>query len=935
MPTPATHTSFPEEPSSYVNTQWQAGMGSVSIYNNMLEIDGERVLDTSVNYTTPGISVTFRAAFPKYGRYDSIGLTQVGSEFQDTPHNTGIAFQTLGDTTEIYAAIVDNDVSLFLKAVQNNDEKTHTYQFIWTSNCVVFFVDGIQVAEFIGSLTTPNLQFGIDDLVPNDDGIMTVQSVDIDTCSDFPESNCVQGVLRSQCEDASGDNEFNVFTPYPDGTTTGCLPVQPCREQCGPTACQVSAFVQPLDDGDSVIEYFLTGACVGITELDIDTHNAAGSCAIPAGQLACGFIAPRASPYFDEDFNDEGSSSESSSESSSSFSQSKATAKCVVSHSHCSGSTRLSIPIDPTTFRGVALHVSHHFNITVGGVSLSTSACTEQCELLLPVPQCLTPTTDDDDDDAANNQLTTPLDTPDLSDLTTECDTPSAAWIASHTSPSDQRVAAQAFLNAYDVELMSLMMCAPGAVASSDPTTVAFPAANTDVACDYTQCAQPPAASQTVGGYLTYAETLFNQATTEYAMQKFNAARQSVCCAEYIVNDIAKGESTCATTASPCSVAAIYPGAGSIAAYEAELASTQGALPGTRKRSAASDAPYANAQASTEQASASVQRTVLFEECGVPHGNYVPDNDINDAVYATTATSFVDHTTKYWVSSVLHITPVALGTLRDFAVDWRFTDAGVFPGSEVRVVHYGIGATTTCYTANGAGSAECPPADSARLYMSARAALPQHTGAGSPFINTLPNMARATMAHTTVVLITLPIGYKGVPTLKYAFELRDRETSCVTKTIVPTVGAAGGVGLVVPSPFLYPLEGVPAYLNATQVPRGGVCVGGAQSSARCSEKQECAGGYCETHENSANSLHCIDAPQPGVNLNTFCSRKSQCPYGRCYASDESLDQHGAYPALAEFLRTRGTQNTAWFAARTPPGQIDETVYYDPAAHSTK
>src|SRR5690606_14880611 len=128
----------------------------------------------------------------------------------------------------------------------------------------------------------------------------------------------------------------------------------------------------------------------------------------------------------------------------------------------------------------------------------------------------------------------------------------------------------------------------------------------------------------------------------------------------------------------------------------------------------------------------------------------------------------------------------------------------------------------------------------------------------------------------------------------------DRAGSCVVRTGTYE-RQENSYGLVVPTPFLYPLEGVPAFLDAKLVPSGGICVGGDNSAARCDEQQECEGGYCELH--GAHAYTCFDAPAPGNNPGTVCSRTSQCPYGRCYAHDDALDQHGAYPALAEYLLT--------------------------------
>ncbi len=198
-----------------------------------------------------------------------------------------------------------------------------------------------------------------------------------------------------------------------------------------------------------------------------------------------------------------------------------------------------------------------------------------------------------------------------------------------------------------------------------------------------------------------------------------------------------------------------------------------------------------------------------------------------------------------------------------------------------------------------------------------RAALPQHSAAASLYVNTRTGLPLAKAAHVALLIIELPSDTRHAPTLALEFELRDRAdpTSVVQTAHWP--GDAGGFGVVVPSPFYYPTEGVPAYLNVTLVPTGGICIGGDNGGMRCSDMQECAGGFCELYGDNAYS--CVDTQKQGVAADSLCSRPTQCPYGRCYGHSEAPSEQGAYPALAEFLVSRRTETpTGSSAARRAP-----------------
>lgn len=782
-------------------------------------------------------------------------------------------------------------------------------------------------------------------------------------------------MLRKQCE---SNSTFAVFTPYPAGANTSeCLPDQPCRLNCA--GCSVSAFVTDLENGEHVIEYFVTGAstCLQlISEIVFDSRVALGGgvgaefCELKCDDASCGFVAPYSQQFVELTHDDSTDTSESSLSSTAARD-----AKCRVTKDQCSKAHRLVLPLSGA-HRGVALHVPKGFDVTTATAWLRDSHCNATCELKLPVPTCSelpeqpcggapcddgasashssksgksgksgkssktvkAKTTTSENDYAVSPLAQLALKGQDAADVGA-CETPSAAWLAAHQSVADERVAARAWANAVDAELAALISCHAQAVSSVELQVISLPDDGKN-SCDYGQCqasldlASPLTGNHpptTVTQFLARAAELSLAARHFYSQGRYTQARQSSCCAEAIVQNIL-ARYQCAET--HCSLATIYPGAGSIEAYAA-LLDGKGADGRRRKRQEDTDAPYDLAKAANaDQESAAGQYIVLFEECDAPHGSFVPDNDINDAVFAVSASSIVEaRSNGAWLATTVHLAPIALGSLRDFALDLRFADAGLPSGAQVRLIHYGTAATETCYTVNSLAdeTLECPSANSVRLFRSLRAALPQHEAvADSPYINTQRNAPASPPAHITSLFVTLPRHYHKTPAFKLAFELRDRSSSCLVQTLRWN-GAQKerGIGLIVPAPFRYPLEGIPAYFNDSMIPRGGLCVGGDNARARCNEAQECDGGYCEMHGD--NAFHCVDAPQPGVNTDALCSRSSQCPYGTCYSYDGIDDDRGAYPLLEHFLESAGTTDADWYKTLSS----DQEIYYDRSPHDSR
>jgi hypothetical protein len=290
---------------------------------------------------------------------------------------------------------------------------------------------------------------------------------------------------------------------------------------------------------------------------------------------------------------------------------------------------------------------------------------------------------------------------------------------------------------------------------------------------------------------------------------------------------------------------------------------------------------------------------IAFEQCTL--SPLTPrDNDTNDFVFEVTAEASIDKTTGEWLDYTLLLQPLAIGSTDDFALDVRFDDIGLPVGSRVHLIRLGAEPLDDCFTVNSVHdeTAACPSMSTVRLFRSVRAALPApSTAHQAPYINTLRDQPHQLAAHTAMLTILPPPGTPRPLNLRLDFELRTRnvvpsKTCVVRSNLLRSDGT--GYAVVVPAPFAWPLEGVPAFLaEGTR----GICVGGDEAANACSERQECPNGYCILDEASDQRYRCYDSPNAGENPYTSCARISQCPYGSCYGYAGS-NQHGAYPTLA-------------------------------------
>lgn len=717
-------------------------------------------------------------------------------------------------------------------------------------------------------------------------------------------SDCTGLTVRKACEDS---NPFAVFTERGGDDVVdenNCLVSQPCRQPCGASTCKVSALVKTLPDGAHVIEYFVVG-CTNVTvgALLFERESAlAGSlrCGVSCDDVACGFESPLGVGYLSLSETDEFDRPLTTDRDASEVCRVTEKKTCEPARS------QLVVPLH-SAYRGVSLYVPRRFSVELDWVRLrlaGNETCGSLCELKLPVPRCnkpeVEPCGDACDQEASDSERS-------LSSTTTsrsndqhhngsgqgsECELPSSG-----NGTCTQAVGA-AWLNLYEARAAALLRCKASAVASNEPLSVPINASSICTVCVRSSV-------DTVGEYLAAAVSLVADARANgtNCTAKIELAR----CAELIVRTVLEryncGLRSCGTDYS-------HPhGGGSEHGSDGGHHSEGGRGHKSGRKQ--------HHKRGLGDSAATGDFVVAFEECERSHASFVPDNDLNDAVFVVSATSLLDG--DEWRSTNLHVSPVALGSLRDYSLDLRFADAGIPAGSVVRVVHYGVGASVACYTVNSLDdeTTECPSASSVRLVRSVRAALPQNDAAAdSPYINTLVALPRAEAAHRSSLYITLPSGTSrdNAAELRVALELRDRSGGCIVQT---ARRGAEGLGVVIAAPaFRYPREGVPAYFNDTLLPRGGICVGGDNARARCDEVQECRGGYCELRGTEAFS--CVDAAESAA-----CSRVSQCPYGDCYAPAGIDDERGAYPLLEHFVESGGATDRDWFEHASE----DESVFY--------
>ena len=716
-------------------------------------------------------------------------------------------------------------------------------------------------------------------------------------------------------------------------------------------------------------------------------HKAhAPQCTVAADDLLCGYLAPYDDdahrfelPFEDDDTQDSFLDPNDDDTSDGDFSRSGASHLAHHGHDHehkcalrddkkCAHrhEKRVLVPLRGG-FRGTAVHVPHGYAIELRNVNVFAHSnrfhCVVECELPLPVPVCTRVDESDDDDDdkecancadespyadyhreyaagaddAALQRVGSPepaaAAAPAAASAYGECERLDAAWLAAQSdATAAAQTAALAWMNVAGERASALARCAAGAFVDNGAMRVGALARDSAVSCDYAQCAASLATASLLSGgvapssaaqFAARAEELLGAAAEHYSDMRFAQARQAACCAERVYGALlARSAAQCGTQ--HCGAAHVYP-------TENDSAPERDAL--LRKRDVGahdSGAAYRIAEPVQRARVRGAGRAVLaFEECGAPSNDFVPDNDFNDAVFAVSADSALSLVDGAWLSSTLHIEPLALGTQRDHALELRFADAGVPDGARVRLVRYGAPSSVECYTANAPHGAtlECPSASVLRIFRSLRAALPQHAAVDAPFVNTLAGEPLARAAHRAAIFVDVPRHYRTTPTLRVALELRDRKSNCVVQSArFDARRALHGAAVLAPAPFDYPLEGVPAYLNATLV-ADGVCVGGDAARRRCRAPQECAGGYCQLH--GADAYLCVDAPQRGVNRDAFCSRKSECPYGRCYGNVARPEERGAYPALADYLESGGKRARDWHSERAAHAH---TTTYDRRAH---
>ena len=295
---------------------------------------------------------------------------------------------------------------------------------------------------------------------------------------------------------------------------------------------------------------------------------------------------------------------------------------------------------------------------------------------------------------------------------------------------------------------------------------------------------------------------------------------------------------------------------------------------------------------------------LAFDQCAL--SEVAPDdNDINDGVFEVSATSHILDDTLLDYTVVVR--PLAFGSLYEASLDVRLADIGIPHGSHIYLSNIGSEPHTVCYTygTQNDGTAECPAMTTLRLFRSVRAAFKPVVGTyhDAKYINTVVKVPHADASHMAMMIVYPPAGTPASVALNIRLDFEmvyslGEEASCTVRSNGLVTSGTGGFAVIVPAPFRWPVEGVPAYLE-----QGGICVGGDDAGEQCTERQQCPNGYCNTEKGGAQ-WRCIDSSGPGVNIRTSCSRASQCAYGFCYGYEGS-HRSGTYAGLKQWLECVG------------------------------
>jgi hypothetical protein len=693
-------------------------------------------------------------------------------------------------------------------------------------------------------------------------------------------SQCVPGVLDSQCT----TNEFDLFTPYPAGTSqTDCLSTQPCAEACcASPGLAVTARVVHAGDGTSTIEYYFSGTAPAEIALS------GGAACAGVHNYKCKFIAGAGSVFEADDRRSDFESSSSSSESSigddaSVYSSDSASTPsgCTVTQAACGLTITLA-----AGYSGVALFVGHTDIDYTGSLSIVTGVECASCGLVVPVPACSETSVQDAiaapvrvQDAASAMRLSTPG---------AVCTEPAMPTLFS--SADEQASDTAAWADLADERLSALLDCAREPFYNASSSVALHKP--TDGVCDYGRCFARIGTDRMRRDLLTTALTAVLDGDRAAALQHYIDAAQDYCCAEYLADALSDAWS-CTQAASRCGTTVVHPRASPARGRPSSVGALE--LP-----QSANGRP--------------LLAVLAFEQCLVD-ARTPDDNDVNDGVFEVSATSHVTNST--WLDYTVLVRPLAFGTADDGALDVRLAAIGVPAGSRVYVSNVGTEPHTVCYTANSvaAETADCPSVAVVRLFRSLRAAFPTALKSAAPQINTLLNMPHVATTHLALLVVYPPAGTHAslAQSVRLDFELAYTDSNGASCTVrsdgLDPVGS--GFAVLVPSPFRWPLENVPAYIEMN-----GICTGGDDAGEPCTEAQQCAHGYCQTAPNMPGQWRCIDAPLQGVNAQTSCSHESQCAYGTCYGYAGS-GQLGAYPLLERWLECVGVGCYTVTGARTP------------------
>ena len=186
------------------------------VLNGFISLDGHRVVDTNLDYSAPGINVTFIAQIDTDATFQTIGLGLEGSEMDEPPW---IIFRAYGANSNLKACVHDGlTTEVCSDALSVNTAGFLQFSIVWTADCLQFYIDGALVYTWHGSFPTSNLlRFAASDLSA-DELLLKLKTFSVTQCVAPPTAaptfapTGIPEPLPPICYDNSECDDSNICT---------------------------------------------------------------------------------------------------------------------------------------------------------------------------------------------------------------------------------------------------------------------------------------------------------------------------------------------------------------------------------------------------------------------------------------------------------------------------------------------------------------------------------------------------------------------------------------------------------------------------------------------------------------------------------------------------------------------------------------------------